>query len=438
MFSRAPCLAGDPGVPLLDSLVVGRVTDETSVSERSVVAPVLPLFAGLALLMLGNGLLSSLLGIRSDLEGFNTVVIGVVMSMYYVGFLVGSLTVPRWLMTVGHIRVFAGLTSLVAASALSYSLLVEPIAWGVLRFLVGLCMSGLYVTIESWLNQRATNETRGRLLSVYMLVVTLGLGLGQLLLGVGDPAGFTLFILTGILVSLAVVPVAMIRIPTPSEVIPVELSLSSLATTAPLGVLAVLVAGAAGGAVLGIGAVYATQIGMTSGQVGVFMAASIIGGAVTQYPLGRLSDRIPRRRVILGVAVAATLVGVAGASVDPNSAWLLVIAAVYGGLAFPMYSLAVSNINDVMPENQLVAAAAGIVFVFGIGSVLGPIFVSVLMAVLGFAGYFWGLAAFFVPLAMYALIRVVFIARPIQQRFVSLPPRSSTAAALLAEPSEDE
>jgi MFS family permease len=438
MFSRAPCLAGDPGVPLLDSLVVGRVTDETSVSERSVVAPVLPLFAGLALLMLGNGLLSSLLGIRSDLEGFNTVVIGVVMSMYYVGFLVGSLTVPRWLMTVGHIRVFAGLTSLVAASALSYSLLVEPIAWGVLRFLVGLCMSGLYVTIESWLNQRATNETRGRLLSVYMLVVTLGLGLGQLLLGVGDPAGFTLFILTGILVSLAVVPVAMIRIPTPSEVIPVELSLSSLATTAPLGVLAVLVAGAAGGAVLGIGAVYATQIGMTSGQVGVFMAASIIGGAVTQYPLGRLSDRIPRRRVILGVAVAATLVGVAGASVDPNSAWLLVIAAVYGGLAFPMYSLAVSNINDVMPENQLVAAAAGIVFVFGIGSVLGPIFVSVLMAVLGFAGYFWGLAAFFVPLAMYALIRVVFIARPIQRRFVSLPPRSSTAAALLAEPSEDE
>jgi MFS family permease len=438
MFSRAPCLAGDPGVPLLDSLVVGRVTDETSVSERSVVAPVLPLFAGLALLMLGNGLLSSLLGIRSDLEGFNTVVIGVVMSMYYVGFLVGSLTVPRWLMTVGHIRVFAGLTSLVAASALSYSLLVEPIAWGVLRFLVGLCMSGLYVTIESWLNQRATNETRGRLLSVYMLVVTLGLGLGQLLLGVGDPAGFTLFILTGILVSLAVVPVAMIRIPTPSEVIPVELSLSSLATTAPLGVLAVLVAGAAGGAVLGIGAVYATQIGMTSGEVGVFMAASIIGGAVTQYPLGRLSDRIPRRRVILGVAVAATLVGVAGASVDPNSAWLLVIAAVYGGLAFPMYSLAVSNINDVMPENQLVAAAAGIVFVFGIGSVLGPIFVSVLMAVLGFAGYFWGLAAFFVPLAMYALIRVVFIARPIQQRFVSLPPRSSTAAALLAEPSEDE
>ena len=417
---------------------MARVMSGSSVSERNVVTPVMPLFAGLALLMIGNGLLSSLLGIRSDLEGFNTVVIGVVMSMYYVGFLVGSLTVPRWLMTVGHIRVFAGLTSLVAASALSYSLLIEPIAWGILRFVVGLCMSGLYVTIESWLNQRATNETRGRLLSVYMLVVTFGLGLGQLLLGLGDPAGFTLFILVGILVSLAVVPVAMIRIPTPSDIIPVELSLRSLVATAPLGVLAVLVAGAAGGAVLGIGAVYATQIGMTPGQVGVFMAFSILGGAVTQYPLGRLSDRIPRRRVILGVAVAATAAGIAGAVVDPGSAWQFVVVAVYGGLAFPLYALAVSHVNDVMPENQLVAVAAGIVFVFGVGSVLGPIVVSVLMAVLGSAGYFWGLAAFFVPLGIYALVRIVFIARPIQRRFISLPPRSSTAAALLAEPSEDE
>lgn len=410
----------------------------SSVSEGSTVAPVLPLFVGLALLMVGNGLLSSLLGIRSDLEGFGTVVIGVVMSMYYVGFLVGSLIIPRWLVTVGHIRVFAGLTSLVAAAALSYSLLVDPIAWGLLRFVVGLCMSGLYVTIESWLNQRATNETRGRLLSVYMLVVTLGLGVGQLLLGAGDPAGFSPFIVVGILVSLAVVPVAMIRIPTPSEVIPVKLSLRSLVATAPLGVLAVLVAGAAGGAVLALGAVYATQIGMAPGRVGLFMAASIIGGAVTQYPLGYLSDQIPRRQVILGVAVTAAVVGGAGAMIEVGNPWLFVIVAVYGGLAFPMYSLAVSHVNDVMPENQLVSAAAGIVFVFGIGSVFGPILVSVLMSILGAVGYFWGLAAFFLPLAIYALVRVVFIARPIERRFVSLPPRSSTAAALLAEPSEDE
>lgn len=409
-----------------------------SVSDRNVVAPVLPLFGGLTLLMVGNGLLGSLLGIRADLEGFPTVVIGVVMAMYYVGFLLGSLIIPRWLVTVGHIRVFAGLASLAAATALAYSLFVDPIAWGALRFLVGLCMSGLYVAVESWLNQRASNETRGRLLSVYMLVVTLGLGFGQILLGVGDPADFTLFILVGMLISLAVVPVALIRIPTPSEVIPVTLSLRSLSRTAPLGVFAVVVAGASGSSILALGAVYATKIGMEPGLVGVFMAASLVGGAATQYPLGNLSDRMPRRRVILGVAVAAIGVAVTGTVVDPTGPWQFVIVGLYGSLAFPMYSLAVSQINDVMPENQLVAAAAGIVFVFGVGSVVGPVALSVLMAVLGPVGYFWGLAAFFLPLAIYALVRVVFKARPSQRRFVSLPPRSSTAAALLADISDDE
>ncbi len=188
--------------------------------------------------------------------------------------LVGSLTIPRRLATVGHIRVFAGLTSLGAATALSYSLLIDPLSWGVLRFVFGLSMSGLYVTMESWLNERATNETRGRLRSAYMLVVTIGLGLGPLLLGLDDPLDATLFILVGILISLAVVPVALIRIPTPSETIPVKFSVVSLARTAPLGVVAVAISGAAGSAVSTLGAVYATSVGMMPGLVGVFLAVS--------------------------------------------------------------------------------------------------------------------------------------------------------------------
>ena len=406
--------------------------------ERNVLGPVLPLFAGLGLLMVGNGLLSSFLGIRADLEGFPTVVIGVVMSMYYVGFLLGSLTIPRWLVTVGHIRVFAGLSSLAAATALTYALLITPIAWSGLRFVFGLCMSGLYVTVESWLNERASNETRGRLLSVYMLVVTIGLGLGQILLGVAEPFDTTLFILVGILISLAVVPVALIRIPTPHEVIPVKLSLRELGRMAPLGVVAVAVAGAAGSSILALGAVYGTQVGMSPGQVGVFMAASMVGGAVLQYPLGRLSDSLPRRRVILAMAVVATGVAVAGTMIDPASVWILVVAAVYGGLAFPLYSVAVSHVNDVTAEHQLVAVAAGMVFVFGVGSVIGPLSISVLMEALGPVGYFWGLAVYFVPLSIYALLRIVFKKRPTQREFVNLPPRSSTAAVLLAESSDSE
>lgn len=406
-------------------------------NERNVVVPVLPLFAGLALLMVGNGLLSPLLGIRSDLEGFPTMVIGIVMAMYYVGFLLGSLVIPRWLITVGHIRVFAGLAALAAATALSYSLFVDPVAWGVLRFVVGLCMSGLYVTVESWLNDRASNENRGGLLSVYMLVVTLGLGLGQLMLGLADPLDTTLFILVGILISLAVVPVAMIRIPTPSKAVPVKLSLRDLAHRAPLGVAAIAVAGAAGSSVIALGAVYGTQVGMDPARVGVFMAAFMVGGAVTQYPLGRLSDWVPRRRVILGIAIVATGVALLGTIIDSSGPLVIIVAAAYGSLVFPLYSVAVSHVNDVMPENQLVAAAAGAVFVFGVGSVIGPLSISVLMGVLGPVGFFWGLAVYCVPLAIYAFVRILSKARPKQRRFLNLPPRSSTAAVLLADPSED-
>ncbi len=404
---------------------------------RSAAATVLPLFLALALLMVGNGLVGSLLGIRADLEGFPTIVAGVVMSSYYGGFLVGSLTIPRWIANVGHIRVFAGLAALSAATALAYALFVNPISWGVLRFIAGLCMSGLYVTVESWLNARATNETRGRLLSIYMVVVTLGLGLGQLLLGAADPLETTLFIVAGILISLAVVPLALMEIPAPRGIGPVHVSVGSLTRTAPLGVVAVGLAGASGGAIFAFGAFYATRIGMAPGRVGVFMAASLVGSLVTQFPLGYLSDRFPRRRVILAVAVGAVVVAAVGTIVDPGSPWLFVVMATYGSLAFPMYSLAVSQINDLLPEHKLVAAAGGIMFVYGVGSIVGPLVTSVAMAVIGPDGFLWSLSAFFVPIAAYSVVRMVQRVRPEQQKFVNLPPRSSTAAPLLADARDD-
>ncbi len=406
--------------------------------HHRVIAAVSPLFVGLGLLMVGNGLLSSLLGIRADAEGFPTIVIGVVMAMYYGGFLLGSLTIPRWLAAVGHIRVFSGLGALAAATALSYTLLADPFVWGALRFVAGLCMSGLYVTVESWLNDRSSNETRGRILSVYMLVVTLGLASGQTLLGLADPSESTLFILAGILISLAVVPIAMIRIPVPSRAVPVEFSIRALVGAAPFGVVAVAFAGAAGSSILALGALYATNVGMEPSRVGVFMATSLVGAVATQYPIGLISDRFPRRRVTLLVATGAIVSALAAVMVDSGSPWLFVLVGIYGGLAFPMYSLAVSQINDVIPENQLVAAAAGIVFIYGIGSVAGPLAVSGLMAAVGPVGYFWGLATFFLPVALYGLVRIIVIVHPSQRRFISLPARSSTAAALLAEPSDEE
>jgi MFS family permease len=177
---------------------------------------------------------------------------------------------------------------------------------------------------------------------------------------------------------------------------------------------------------------------MEPSPVGVFMAVSLVGAAASQYPLGYLSDRFPRRRVVLAVAAGAVVFATAAAVVDPAGPWLFVLVAAYGSLAFPMYSLAVSMVNDVIPAHQLVAAAAGIVFVYGIGSVVGPVAVSVLMEAFGPAGDFWGLAGFFLPLVVYAFARIIFTARPKQRRFISLPYRSSTAAALLADPSGDD
>jgi len=412
---------------------VALITDGSDSRGRGIASTVLPLFIALAFLMVGNGLVGSLLGVRADLEGFPTIVTGVVMTMYYGGFLLGSLTIPRWIANVGHIRVFAGLAALSAATTLAYSLFVSPVTWGALRFIAGLAISGLYITVESWLNARATNETRGRLLSSYMVVVTLGLGLGELLLGAADPIHPTLFIVAGILISLAVMPLTLLKIPAPDEIVPVELSVRALSRTAPLGVVAVALSGAAGGAIFALGAFYATRIGMEPERVGVFMAASLAGSLVTQYPLGHLSDRLSRRRVILVVAVGAVLIATVGTFVDPESAWLFAVMAAYGSLAFPMYSLAVSLINDLLPEHQLVPAAGGIIFVFGIGSIVGPLTTSVVMAIIGPVGFLWSLAAFFVPVAIYAVVRTVRAVRPPQGRFISLPPRSSTAAPLLAD-----
>ncbi len=405
-----------------------------SSSAGAAAASVWVLFLGVALLMVGNGLQGSLIGIRAELDGFATTSIGFVMASYYGGFLLGSLRIPARISSVGHIRVFAGLASLASSTALIHALFVNVFSWSVLRFITGLCLSGLYVTIESWLNARATNATRGRLLSTYMVIVTVAIGSGQLLLGAANPAGPELFIVASILVSLAVVPLALTRVPAPKIELPTRISVRALARLAPLGMVTGALVGSSNGAIFGLGAVYASKIGMTPSRAGLFVAASTIGAIVTQYPIGHLSDRFPRRRVIFGVALAAVFSAGIGTGVNQDSLWLFVVAAVYGSLAFPMYSLAVSHINDVVEEGQLVATAAGVLFVYGVGSIIGPIVASVMMTMLGPVGYLWSLSAFFAPVAVYSLYRLSTKVLPGQRGFVSLPARTSLAAARLAEP----
>lgn len=383
------------------------------------------LFVAMALVMLGNGLQGSLIGVRTQIEGFPSAVTGVVMAAYFAGFLGGSFLVPKFVAAVGHIRVFAALASAASTAALIHSIAVEPVTWALMRLLTGVCFAGLYVVAESWLNSAASNATRGRLLSIYMLVVLGGMAAGQLLLNLATPDGFELFVVSSVLISLAVVPISLVQAPAPEFELGPSTTLAELWRLSPLGVTAGLLTGAVNAAVLGMGPVYATQAGMSTARVTWFMAASLLGGLALQWPLGRLSDRFSRRRVVLAVSTAATVIALAAVTVDPSSNSVIVVAFVFGGLIFPMYSLAMSHVNDSVAPDKFVASAAGLLFVSGVGAVAGPLVVAGALAATGPDGYWWSMAMFYAPVALVAVYRLVRRARLDERRFVRIPLRAS-------------
>ncbi len=364
------------------------------------------LFTAMAFLMLGNGLLGTLLGVRSHLEGFATTATGVILAFYYVGFLVGSQWAPAVLTRVGHVRVFAALASLMSTAALVHVVWISEVTWSVMRLVAGFSMAGLYVVAESWLNDRASNHTRGRLLSAYMVVVMGGLGLGQLLLGAADPGGFELFLMASVLVSLSVLPVALSAQPTPSFTVPARIGARAVWQAAPLGLVGAAGTGMANGALLAMGPVFAASAGLSHARVAVFMGVAILGSVVAQVPIGALSDRMPRYRLILVVTWVAAGVAVLAVGLEPGGAGLLGIMFLFGGLTFPMYSLSLAYVNDLLPEGQAVAASSVLVFVTGLGAIAGPLFGSALMAGLGPSGFYWSLAAIHAGVGIFALYRL--------------------------------
>lgn len=396
------------------------------------------LFAAIGLLMLGNGLLGTLLGIRSELEGFATTATGAVMASYYVGFLFGSRIAPKTMERVGHVRVFAALASLASASPLVHSVFIDPVLWGAMRFVFGFCMAGLYVVAESWLNQAATNQTRGRLLSVYMLVMMGGLGASQLLIGVASPTGFRLFVLASLLVSLAVVPIALSQGKTPPFHAPETLRAAKLWEAAPLGIIGGIGAGLTSGALFAIGPVYATRVGFRSTEVAWVIGAALVGSLVWQWPIGLASDRVPRRRAILVITALGALVAATGAqSTTPSLTYLLVVMFLLGGLTFPMYSVVLSHINDIVSHNQVVAASSLYVFVNGLGAILGPLLAAVAIDSIGVAGFFVVIGGAHAAVAVYALFRITVepaaVSRDEQTPWRPFPTRAGVVLARLTK-----
>ncbi len=366
------------------------------------------LFLGLAFIMLAVGLQNVLLGVRSDLESFSTVVTGFIMSGYFFGFVLGSLSAPKLVRNVGHIRVFAALASLASVAVLCHVLLVDAPSWIVMRIVTGFSYAGLYVVAESWLNDRSTNETRGQMLSIYMVVVLGGMGAGQALINLYDPGSFELFLLASVLVSLALIPILLNASPAPAFETPSSISLLELYRTSPLGVVGAFGTGMAQAALIGMGAVYAASVALPVAKISLFMGLVYAGGMLLQWPIGRLSDSLDRRQVL----TVTTLVAAAAASIAfviglDFGLWpLLACVAVLGGTCMPLYSLVVAHTNDHLQPEQMVAASGTLYLVVGLGASAGPVLASLGMDEIGPKAFFLFLAAVHGAIGAFALYRM--------------------------------
>ena len=365
-----------------------------------------PLLLGIVLIMLGNGMHFTLIGLRGGIEGFSAAELAIVTSSYFLGFLSGARYSPKLIRRVGHVRVFAALGSFMSAGLISFPLLTEPWAWAPLRLLVGFCMSGIYVTAESWLNDAATNETRGKVLSAYMIAQTLGIIGAQGLLTLGDAGTSALFIGASILVSISFAPILLTVTHVPTVEVARPMSLRGLYSGSPLGTVGIFLLGSVYATQTGMGAVYGSQIGLTPTQIALFVAMLFAGALLLQYPIGWLSDRMDRRKLIFGAAtLGAVSCGVGW--VTDGSLWPLMMAAFFaGGVTTPLYALFLAYTNDSLSAEDMASASGGLVFTFGLGAITGPLVTGWAMEGLGPYAFWPVLGATFISITLYALYRM--------------------------------
>lgn len=389
------------------------------------------LLLGLGLLMLGNGMQGTLLGIRGGIEEFTTLQMSIVMSCYFVGFLFGSRMAPDMIRRVGHVRVFAALGSLISAVLILYAAAPEWIVWAVLRVLIGFSFSGVYITAESWLNNASTNETRGQALSLYLIVQMVGIISAQFLLNLGDPSGYVLFVIPSVLVSLAFTPILLSVSQAPAFESTQPMTFRQLYKASPLGCVGIFLLGGVFSAQFGMTAVWGTQVGLSIADLTIFISAIYAGGLVAQYPIGWLSDRMDRRRVVLVLAAVGAVVLMVPVVFDVSFWVLVAVGAVGGGVSNPLYSLLLAYVNDYLDKSDMAAASAGLMFINGLGAISGPIITGWMMGSIGSAGYFLFMALLFGVLAVYAGYRMT------QRRetpdvtagYTALSPSGSTIAA---------
>jgi len=361
---------------------------------------------GILLLMIGNGLQGTLLGVRGSLESIDPSWMGYIMSAYFVGFLGGSWITPMLLRRVGHVRVFAAFGSLVSAAFILYAAFVNPVFWLLMRIVVGFCFSGLYVVAESWINDMSSNENRGQALSLYILVQMVGVVSGQLLLNVADPSGYGLFIMISVLVSISFAPILLSVSPTPVFSSSRPMSLRELLSVSPLGCVGIFLMGGVFSALLGMSSVFGTQVGLSVKEISWFVTAIFVGGMLMQYPVGWISDRMDRRTLIVILTALASGFSVMGIFVT-DSVWLLIGAALcIGAVVNPLYPLLLAYTNDHLESDQMASASGGLLFINGFGAMSGPIIVGYLLNNVGPDGFFMFLAVLTALVCLYSVFRM--------------------------------
>ncbi|HEY7978953.1 MAG TPA: MFS transporter [Rhizomicrobium sp.] len=392
--------------------------------------------------LMGAGLLTTLIPVRAHLEGFSDFSLGLIGSFYYVGFMLGCYVGPRLFARAGHSRTFAVAAGLATTATLLQALHVSEVAWILTRGLFGFAAAMLYMTMESWLNDRATNETRGRIFASYMVVNYLGLMLGQWLFVTGRPSSFALFSLAAIFYALCPIPVGLTRTPQPAASAVPRLNPLKIFRVSPVGVAGCIVVGFANAAVWVFAPVYAQDHGMTRGLLAAFMVAFTLGGALSQMPVGRLSDRIDRRYVIAGVTFSAAMAGICLYLFGGHSPTLTVILiGLFGMLSLPLYGLSVAHTNDRLPRESFVEASATLLLINAIASAFGPVLGALVTSRFGTSSLFLYTAAFHLAMLAFTLVRIgakETAPEGLREPFEPMPPQAASPGMVELDPRAPE
>lgn len=415
------------------------MTDDAKSVKGVSIGSIVTVLICAGLLLAGNGLFQTLMPLRADQEGYSTTLIGFLGTAYFGGFAIGCFFGPKLIMSVGHVRSFAGAAAILTVLCLAFPLLIDPYFWGLLRVLTGACLAALFIVVESWLNDRSSNENRGRILSTYIIVTNLTTMAGQLMVNLHSTRENVLFMIVAMIICLSIVPLALTPTVTPKPIPSAKLDLKRLLKISPAGAVGCLLVGAVEGAFWSLAPVFAQERGMAIADVTLLMAAFVLGGTLSQWPLGWASDKMDRRYVIAALASGTVVTGLLIGFANLPEGWpSFAMALLHGALMVPLYAMCLSHANDNAPNELMVEISGGLLLAYSVGATAGPLAAAMFMEDGNPGGLFVFIAAVLLALALFIIYRI--IRAPLGERGerVDFYPVPKTSASVYSLETDDE